>query len=419
MSEKADISRIPPEILSEIFVHSLPVDFAAQNTQEPQYTQQVLSSVCRLWRALVLATPALWASLDITCNYHVLRPSLPIIRTHLQRSRSYPLSFVLRAAGDLEYSLSTNPNLLPVLTELATARERWWNVHIKLLRMTDEILDLITLGDAPLLQNMKCEMLFRLSSTAAKHRHIAYIIVARNSPLCLRMYHHSASLPASISAKLYSFYSSDPSPTPHLTHPTLSTLTTTGKHFPALLAALTLPALLDLDLTVESTQWDVELSAFLTRSKPTLRRLSLTMTFTQSHNPALLRILALTPHLRSLRLVGFPPCPSPFTATLSARCIHHPRLEFPVPRPPEPGTLWDPGLSRWPVQRDAPCALGRSSTRERGCLPGGGVYRPQGWSARTRPDRDEGVVCGGNAGGAVLEGVLGTNIVVIAGAYRQ
>ncbi|KAF8893146.1 hypothetical protein BD779DRAFT_1509022, partial [Infundibulicybe gibba] len=51
------ISHVPPEILQEIFALCLPPNFSLQNTQ------RLLSSVCRLWRTLVLITPTLWASL--------------------------------------------------------------------------------------------------------------------------------------------------------------------------------------------------------------------------------------------------------------------------------------------------------------------------------------------------------------------
>ncbi|KAF8879939.1 hypothetical protein BD779DRAFT_1676152 [Infundibulicybe gibba] len=58
----------------------------------------LLSQVCRLWRAFVLAHPALGASLNIECSDRLL-PPLHVIRTHLLRSAAHPLSIVLEAEG--------------------------------------------------------------------------------------------------------------------------------------------------------------------------------------------------------------------------------------------------------------------------------------------------------------------------------
>ncbi|KAF8880054.1 hypothetical protein BD779DRAFT_1676108 [Infundibulicybe gibba] len=90
------------------------------------------------------------ASLDITCDTDVLRPPLPVVQTHLQRSQTHPLSLILRFRS---------PNHLHVLTALMAVRQRWRNVHVELYIMTQDILDLITLGDALLLQSMKCDIM--------------------------------------------------------------------------------------------------------------------------------------------------------------------------------------------------------------------------------------------------------------------
>ncbi|KAF8869120.1 hypothetical protein BD779DRAFT_1682560 [Infundibulicybe gibba] len=244
--KRAGVGRIPPEILSEIFLHCLPVDSASQNTQ------QVLSSVCRLWHTLALATPALWASLDIACGVDVLRPPLPVIRTHLRRSQTHPLSFILRTA-DPEYLLADRPS-----------------IHIRLDWITQETLDLITEGDAPLLQSIRCDpcglrglpiplrmldrcprlesfqwgprrsfgspLLLPLSDTKLTSLSLEMI----SAQECIALLRLS---PRLSSARFHVFNFPGPSATPHLTHPTLHTLTVVGVHF------TTLPALLDLNLT--------------------------------------------------------------------------------------------------------------------------------------------------------------------------
>ncbi|KAF8869115.1 hypothetical protein BD779DRAFT_1807267 [Infundibulicybe gibba] len=355
---RAYISRIPPEILGEIFLHCLPVDSASLNTQ------QLLSNVCGLWYTLVHSTPALWVSLNITCNNRASRPPLHAIRTHIQRSGTRPLSFVLHA----NY-MDSSELLLPIITALAAARQRWCNVRIDLARMTQDILDLITLGDTPLLRSIQCGVFYSSQSFPIPLRMLDHcprlesfqwnsfgsrllqplklgdtqltslsLRTALSISECIAILRLS---PRLSSAAFHDLDSPDPSTIPHLTHHTLRTLTVVGVHFATLLAVLTLPALLDLDLKVEYAQsplptgWDTALSDFFERSRPMLRQLSLSAA-KMPLEPALLRILIFAPHLRSLRLANDFPEHSPF-APLIIRALHP---------PPPPGTTLCPHLQK-------------------------------------------------------------------------
>ncbi|KAF8893136.1 hypothetical protein BD779DRAFT_1508982 [Infundibulicybe gibba] len=364
------ISRIPPEILGEIFIHSLAVDFPSQSAQ-------FLSSVCKLWRALVLAAPALWASLDIICNMDVLYPPLPVIHSHLERSGAHPLSFTLRSK-DFH---NINTNLFAALKTLTAARQRWCNVHIELARITKDTLGFITLGDAPLLQSIRCHVLQSSMQRLPIPLHMVHYhprlesfqwdslgsplrLPLGNTQLTSLSLRTNLSVPECVtllrlsprlsSAKFNSFRpASAPPSIPHLTHPALCTLSIVGEYSDMFLSALTLPALLDLDLvsggTMElPTKWEVVLPPFLARSNPTLRRLSLSMTRLQSLDPALLRILALTPHLRTLRLSNCLLDPAPLTAAL----IHvlHPT--------PSPGVPLCPHIRRLQLSRISDCPDG-------------------------------------------------------------
>ncbi|KAF8893133.1 hypothetical protein BD779DRAFT_1784073 [Infundibulicybe gibba] len=327
-SERAGISRIPLEILSEIFVHCLPADSASQNTQ------QLLSSVCRLWRTLVLATPALWASLDIKCGTDVLRPPLSIIRTHLERSRAHPLSFILDTSRNF---LSNGPHFPTALKVLVAARQRWGTVQIRLCRMTQDILDLITQGDAPSLRSIKCDIGGTRGSLSTPYECTTLL---RLSPR--------------LSSAYFGNIMRDPVITPHLTHPVLRTLTAVGEHSTRLLAALTLPALLNLHLVIGGaptplpTMWDIELSTFL-KCNPSLAMLSLSMAHMQRLESTLLRILTLTPHLRGLSLSDSHLLdPLPLTAAL-IRALH---------LPPPSGALLLPHLSFLRLSRISDCPDG-------------------------------------------------------------
>ncbi|KAF8875293.1 hypothetical protein BD779DRAFT_1563766 [Infundibulicybe gibba] len=344
MPKNASIGRIPPEILSEIFVHCLPVlpDLALGNIQ------QLLSSVCRLWHMVVLNTPALWASLEVTCrNDNDPYPPLLTIHAHLERSRTHPLSFIIRRDESEYIDEQAWPSFHAVLKTLVTARQRWRHVYIELDVMTEDILDFITLGDAPLLQNFHCDIAYFRQILPVPLRELVQgcprlesfrwegaspgsllqplgdtqltsvsILARLSASECTALLQLS---PRLSSAKLC--VSNDgPSPASHLIHSTLCTLAAEGPYFGALLASLTLPALQDLDLNghnvIFSTEWEITLLTFFARSRPTLHQLSLSMSHNQNYEPRLLRILTHTPHLRGLKLSDYCPEFLPFTSVI-------------------------------------------------------------------------------------------------------
>ncbi|KAJ7210285.1 hypothetical protein C8J57DRAFT_1733637 [Mycena rebaudengoi] len=70
---------LPPEITSEIFVHSLPPDVTSEIfmhslpslrsvSPHPSTPPLILLRICRAWRLLALSTPALWTSLHINVD---------------------------------------------------------------------------------------------------------------------------------------------------------------------------------------------------------------------------------------------------------------------------------------------------------------------------------------------------------------
>ncbi|KAF7335279.1 F-box domain-containing protein [Mycena sanguinolenta] len=60
---------LPNEIMSEIFVYSsVPSILGRASTPNPRYAPMLLLHVCSAWRAIALATPALWT--DLWLNFH-------------------------------------------------------------------------------------------------------------------------------------------------------------------------------------------------------------------------------------------------------------------------------------------------------------------------------------------------------------
>ncbi|KAL1714700.1 hypothetical protein EV715DRAFT_294873 [Schizophyllum commune] len=97
-STPASVSRVgindmPREILSEIFVHTLPecvtntmVDFRSQSL--------IISQVCRIWRNVAINTPSLWRLISLFgCPDENHHRSLELARIFVDRSRGRELRF--------------------------------------------------------------------------------------------------------------------------------------------------------------------------------------------------------------------------------------------------------------------------------------------------------------------------------------
>ncbi|KAG1886063.1 hypothetical protein F4604DRAFT_1724416 [Suillus subluteus] len=77
--------RLPPEILSHIFMYCLP---------EEQYL------ICRRWRDVAAATPGLWCRLFVDVDYSDWQPTTFGCNSWLKRSRQYPLSLAVKFLAD-------------------------------------------------------------------------------------------------------------------------------------------------------------------------------------------------------------------------------------------------------------------------------------------------------------------------------
>ncbi|KAJ7726391.1 hypothetical protein B0H16DRAFT_1894815 [Mycena metata] len=88
------VRRIPPEVLTHIFLLSAP------SLQELKFgtwydlleqSPWTLGRICRRWRAVALASPAIWSTIIIHGEYDAEPCSLPMLETQLIRSGTYPL----------------------------------------------------------------------------------------------------------------------------------------------------------------------------------------------------------------------------------------------------------------------------------------------------------------------------------------
>ncbi|KAJ7747575.1 hypothetical protein B0H16DRAFT_1725995 [Mycena metata] len=98
-AEQLDVSRysvltLPNEITSEIFRHTI------HPSSDLEYSNPtVLAHICRLWRAIALALPALWSNVSLRPTYQSLQNNLALAKSWLPRSHPSPLSISIHSGA--------------------------------------------------------------------------------------------------------------------------------------------------------------------------------------------------------------------------------------------------------------------------------------------------------------------------------
>ncbi|KAJ7845081.1 hypothetical protein B0H13DRAFT_123634 [Mycena leptocephala] len=132
------LRRMPPEILSEIFMLTLPSDRAVveRGKIDLRDSPWMLTRICGRWRTVALASSSLWSFVAINCedNLSAAYP-LSLIRTQLQRAKHIRIHFlaedrltqyqmdILQLLVDHsplweEVYLLVTPGFLPIITTL-------------------------------------------------------------------------------------------------------------------------------------------------------------------------------------------------------------------------------------------------------------------------------------------------------------
>ncbi|KAJ7159095.1 hypothetical protein C8R43DRAFT_359490 [Mycena crocata] len=157
---------LPNEIISEIFVRFLPA-----YPRSPPLTgllpPTILTHICRIWRDIAHATPALWRAISLVHRKPARdEPDDRLLEPWMSRSHSYPLSIHIETEDVLPFRC---------METLAAHRARWEHLHLAwiddetavsflcnpmpLLRHLDlsfdEDCESISLGDAPLLRSLR------------------------------------------------------------------------------------------------------------------------------------------------------------------------------------------------------------------------------------------------------------------------
>ncbi|KIK69193.1 hypothetical protein GYMLUDRAFT_237025 [Collybiopsis luxurians FD-317 M1] len=129
--------KLPPELLSAILHLVLASELREFERHKPIV---VLSSVCSIWRALVVETPTFWRKI------HIFHTSVDFLRLRLRRSKLVPLSFYISSRYHRFDSR--------VLTLLVEYPERWEEVDFNIDVRHYALLSPLR-GHIPLLKRLK------------------------------------------------------------------------------------------------------------------------------------------------------------------------------------------------------------------------------------------------------------------------
>ncbi|KAJ7659265.1 hypothetical protein DFH06DRAFT_438750 [Mycena polygramma] len=119
-SYKYPVLTLPNELVSEIFLHFLPI-YPACPPLTGCLSPNSLLQICRKWRQIALATPALWRAVKISFMHD--EEQAPAVQAWLSRSGCYPLSIEAHQEMDIEGQL---------LDVIAAHCTRWEHVKLQL-----------------------------------------------------------------------------------------------------------------------------------------------------------------------------------------------------------------------------------------------------------------------------------------------
>ncbi|KAJ7074023.1 hypothetical protein C8F01DRAFT_1098998 [Mycena amicta] len=153
MDERNQISiqTLPPELISEIFVHSLSAHYPLCPPLAGLESPTQLLAVCHLFRTIALSTPLLWRAIRISRDDlgpgKLEHPALiERMQTWLRRSGETPLSIKI----DFNPELMNPAGFADLLAAIAAQGARWEYLHLGIDTSDVSLLS----GPAPLLKEL-------------------------------------------------------------------------------------------------------------------------------------------------------------------------------------------------------------------------------------------------------------------------
>ncbi|KAJ6536705.1 hypothetical protein DFH09DRAFT_1178552, partial [Mycena vulgaris] len=287
------ISKLLPEIISQIFTFCLP----DSRTADPSNAPMVLMHVCRKWRKIAQATPALWTVFKVDVeDLGDLSPDVfePYLLNWLDRARSLPLSLSL--TGNIAHRLGYS-RMEDIIGEYMP-QLRYLELQIRGDSQQDVFEGSKTLPQLRELSLLGC--IPRFLSRSSWHQLTKFSGTASRMNVLLRALQLAPNLvECAFSGDDDDFVDDDEEIDmdeeliTSVSHPTLKSLRLS--YCIEALISLTLPALEHLEIIETCGTGDELLVSFLTRSSPPLRSLSTGLV------PTLQCYLAL-PHLQDLTL---------------------------------------------------------------------------------------------------------------------
>lgn len=127
----APISRLPPEILAEIFLHcveakwlDIPPTISKRSDIRLDKSPCRLAGTCRRWRIIAHSTPRLWSCIALVLRPKHVKPDVEFTKIWLDRSVASPLSICLESDGAFKSDLQ------PLMELFASCCHRWRNVRV-------------------------------------------------------------------------------------------------------------------------------------------------------------------------------------------------------------------------------------------------------------------------------------------------
>ncbi|KAK7457247.1 hypothetical protein VKT23_010546 [Stygiomarasmius scandens] len=160
------IHRLPPELISEIFILYQDMHCTEEEKEFREYigreptskyplTTLTLGSVCSRWRNISLGTPSIWSRFLVEAGYYK-RAIYHRLELYLSRSKPLPLS--IDVVYDDESKEVSQLGFQSILCLLVEESHRWLHVRCKAWRITKEISTLLGVNrDFPLLHTLVLE----------------------------------------------------------------------------------------------------------------------------------------------------------------------------------------------------------------------------------------------------------------------
>ena len=121
------VRRLPVELLSEIFIFSLPNDWKDE-IHDFRRAVMLPASVCRYWRNVALSTPRLWNSISFWLGDETVQAAqakVDLARLWIARSGGLLLSIHMRAWRDDDPNHPAPSGSHPVINVIAEYAQRW------------------------------------------------------------------------------------------------------------------------------------------------------------------------------------------------------------------------------------------------------------------------------------------------------